>query len=462
MHRIGHGLFAILLICPLVPVRAEAYPDSYRTVEGAAELLAEAEQVVGIVAGADGTGLELAADRTSGYIILAAQTAESPFNRGLPSWNGTAGDGASGFKIFMRFPYGLGWSPWLTAGFWKDDIWTDYGATSYSGGWIDIDYVKLYDFETAWQFKVELKRSNLTVPSPTIGKLSFYTSDQRTEAELDYVGILADKPPAIFIPTDFLYQYALDPDIGGSICSPTTVSMILKSYAITVDPVDFARDTRDPESGLFGVWPRVVQNASEFRLNGAVTRYRTWSEAYAVLEQGGRIGMSVGQPLYSGHLMMLAGFTAAGDPIVHDPARSSGYGLVYNKSELSHSWFDKGGIGYTFYLQDPAQAGLDDYDFSGARPPDQLVLLSNYPNPFNSATTVSVRVMESARIAIVIYDLRGCRVRSLYRGILPPGERSFVWDGTNDRGINQSSGVYWAVAQTASGARALLRMSLLK
>jgi hypothetical protein len=84
-----------------------------------------------------------------------------------------------------------------------------------------------------------------------------------------------------------------------------------------------------------------VQNAAEYGLDGAVTRYRTWSQARGVLANGGRIAMSVGLPLYSGHLMMLAGFNTNGDPIVHDPAKSNGYSYVFNKNDLSHSWFDK-------------------------------------------------------------------------------------------------------------------------
>ncbi len=99
--------------------------------------------------------------------------------------------------------------------------------------------------------------------------------------------------------------------------------MALKSFNIDVDELQFARDNYDNYWNLYGIWPRVVQNASEYGVGGAVTRYRTWSDAYQVLANGGRIVMSVGLPLYSGHLMMLAGFMEDGRVIVHDPAKSS-------------------------------------------------------------------------------------------------------------------------------------------
>ena len=95
-----------------------------------------------------------------------------------------------------------------------------------------------------------------------------------------------------------------------------------KSYSIDVDPLQFARDNYDDYWGMFGIWPKAVQNAAEYNLEwGSCHCYRTWNQAYDVLANGGRIVMSVGRPLYTGHLMMLAGFDSQGNPLVHDPAR---------------------------------------------------------------------------------------------------------------------------------------------
>ena len=157
--------------------------------------------------------------------------------------------------------------------------------------------------------------------------------------------------------------------------------MILKSYDIDVDPRQFALDNYDTNFGMFGIWPRVVQNAAEYGLDGAVTRYRTWSEAREVLANGGRISMSVGPPLYAGHLMMLAGFTSDGRPIVHDPAKSNGYSYIFNKTSLSQSWFTKGGIAYTFYFPDSGAVNVENSNQNIIA--DDYQLLQNYPNPFN-------------------------------------------------------------------------------
>ena len=115
-----------------------------------------------------------------------------------------------------------------------------------------IDNVKLNSYKNSWQFKIIMTRTTAEQPSPTIHNLSFFVSDSRTTSSVNITNIVNDNPAEIFIPTEFVYQYDVDPIIGGDICSPTSVSMILKSYNIDVDPYQFALDTRDPYLNMFG------------------------------------------------------------------------------------------------------------------------------------------------------------------------------------------------------------------
>jgi hypothetical protein len=272
-------------------------------------------------------------------------------------------------------------------------------------------------------------------PSPTLHKLNFFISDSRTTSSIDYTAILNDNPPAVFIPTTFIYQYGVNPTIGGSICSPTSVAMILRSYNINVDPYQFALSTKDPYFNIFGIWPRVVQNASEFgHLDGAVTRYRTWSEAREVLANGGRIAISVGLPLYSGHLMMLAGFNSSGTPIIHDPAQSNGYSYVFNETQLAQSWFGKGGVAYTFYPQDSTLVNVKETDQLIA---EGFELHQNYPNPFNPSTLLSFNISTAEKVTLKVIDILGRDVATLINEELSPGyyEKEF-------HGHNLPSGIY--------------------
>jgi len=428
------------------------YPDQAKVSRGA-DMWARISSNSNVVLSNDGKSLALADGAITGYFTLLPDTLPSPFDRGLPSWNGEALDENCGFKVSMRFKYNATWSPWLTVGYWKNYIWSSYGTTSYAAGEIDYDYVVLDDFHTIWQWRVEFKRQLAAHPSPSVAKLSFYVSDQRTTDNMNLSAIVSDDPPEIFIPTNFVCQYNVDPEIGGSICSPTSTVMAIRSYDIEVDPYEFALDNYDDYWNIFGMWPRAVQNAAGYHLDGAVTRYRTWSQAYDTLAAGGRVVMSVGPPLYSGHLMMLAGFDSQGDPLVHDPARQNGEAYEYNKSSLSQSWFTKGGVSYTFF-PDETLVAVDDRE-SNTRP-TQLALSQNFPNPFNPSTSLRFSLPAASFIQLGIYDLSGKQVAALINDYLPAGNHQLVWNAKN-----QASGVYLIRLESDSETR-IKRMTLLK
>jgi hypothetical protein len=81
----------------------------------------------------DGKSIVMQDGVTSGYFILKPQYSQEPFNEGLPSWNGSAPDINSGFRVQMRFPYNGGWSPWLTVGYWKSNVLGSYAKPTYDG-----------------------------------------------------------------------------------------------------------------------------------------------------------------------------------------------------------------------------------------------------------------------------------------------------------------------------------------
>ncbi len=428
------------------------YPDQSKVIR-TTEMWAQISSNSNVVLSDDGESLLLAEDAISGYFTLIPDTLPTPFDRGLPSWNGTAVDENSGFRVSLRFKYAATWSPWLTVGYWKNYIWPSYGTTSYTAGEIDYDYVVLDDFHTIWQWRVEFKRQSATHLSPSIRKLSFYVSDQRTTDNQDLSAIINDNPPEIYIPTTFICQYNVDPEIGGSICSPTSTVMAIRSYNVEVDPYEFALDNYDDYWHIFGMWPRAVQNAAGYHLDGAVTRYRTWSQAYEILAAGGRVVMSVGPPLYSGHLMMLAGFDSQGDPLVHDPARQNGEGYEYSKSSLSQSWFNKGGVGYTFF-PDETLVALDNTPQN--MQPRQLELHDNFPNPFNPFTNLRFSMPSAAYIQLSVFDLNGKQIDMLISDYLPAGNHQMVWNAEN-----QASGVYLVRLESDSDTQ-IQRITLLK
>ncbi|HEX5133624.1 MAG TPA: FlgD immunoglobulin-like domain containing protein, partial [Candidatus Krumholzibacteria bacterium] len=84
-----------------------------------------------------------------------------------------------------------------------------------------------------------------------------------------------------------------------------------------------------------------------------------------------------------------------------------------------------------------------------------------YPNPFNPVVTVRVDGAASPHTRVVVYDIRGRRVRTLWNAPLRDTSRSLRWDGRNDAGAPVASGVYLVEVSTPSASRTI-KLSLLK
>ena len=87
----------------------------------------------------------------------------------------------------------------------------------------------------------------------------------------------------------------------------------------------------------------------------------------------------------------------------------------------------------------------------------------NYPNPFNPTTRITYFVPDGGprAVRLVVYDVRGARVRTLVNEAQPGGKYAKVWDGLNDGGNSVSSGVYF-YRLTQPGYTATKKMILLK
>jgi C1A family cysteine protease len=66
----------------------------------------------------------------------------------------------------------------------------------------------------------------------------------------------------------------------------------------------------------------------------------------------------------------------------------------------------------------------------------------NYPNPFNSTTTVPYAVDRPCAVTIAIFDLAGRLVTILERRRRDPGIFEAVWDGRDEAGRYVASGIY--------------------
>ena len=66
----------------------------------------------------------------------------------------------------------------------------------------------------------------------------------------------------------------------------------------------------------------------------------------------------------------------------------------------------------------------------GTLSPEKYSLLSIYPSPFNSTTTISLSMQFPSDVTLVIHNLLGKEVATVYNGFLPEGLSRHVWDAS--------------------------------
>ncbi len=64
------------------------------------------------------------------------------------------------------------------------------------------------------------------------------------------------------------------------------------------------------------------------------------------------------------------------------------------------------------------------------------------PNPFNPRVRIGFSLDRASPVSLVVFDLRGRRVRTLVQESRSAGPGSIIWDGTDDSGRAVASGVY--------------------
>lgn len=72
---------------------------------------------------------------------------------------------------------------------------------------------------------------------------------------------------------------------------------------------------------------------------------------------------------------------------------------------------------------------------------------SVYPNPFNPEANIRYNVSKSEQVSLVVYNVRGQKVKSLVSETMPAGSYEVKWNGTDEHGTSCSNGVYYLKMQ---------------
>ncbi|GAB3489316.1 C39 family peptidase [Flexivirga lutea] len=261
---------------------------------------------------------------------------------------------------------------------------TDYGTV-----WTDT--LHMYGAHTLQdiQLRVQLLRPHGTSLTPTVRFLGAVSSALPDDATVPVSTFTLGREHILDVPTfsqeKHIGQYPQWDNGGEAWCSPTSSSMVLAYWKrgpstadlSWVDPsyadpqVDFAaRNTYDYVYEGCGNWPFNTAYTSRYGLEGFVTRLRNLAEAEPFIAAGMPVITSVSFKSadldgagYStnGHLMVLVGFTADGDPVMNDPAShliadNKEVRVTYQREQFENVWVPHSGG--TVYINHPAHLKL--------------------------------------------------------------------------------------------------------
>jgi hypothetical protein len=265
----------------------------------------------------------------------------------------------------MRARLGKRWTTWYDMGRWSADLGgghrTSVNGQRDGGGRVDTDTLVLTHTADAIQLRART-----------------HPSKQGDAPEISLLAVTVDREPShafsqpaakrssawgvdIAVPERTQRVGAHGGEYGGggdSWCSPTSISMVMAYWAAVkrhrewdVSVADAAAGTYDPAYRGCGNWPFNVAFASQHGLEGWVARLPSLAAMEGYLSAGvpviASIRVHAGEldgspyPNTDGHLLVVRGFTEAGDVIVNDPyAEPGSIRRVYKRAQFERVWQD--------------------------------------------------------------------------------------------------------------------------
>jgi hypothetical protein len=196
-------------------------------------------------------------------------------------------------------------------------------------------------------------------------------------------------------------------------------------WKVSITPEQRLRWTAKTEAGVFDLDSGVVapetlynvtvtygEGAARIYLNGMLEAEKNWSSTLLPTS----FDLTIGQILPGDNQWNFAGQL--------DDIR------IYNTVLSENDIRALSGLGTTV-----EEAGHTDF-------PSVTTLHPSYPNPFRDITVLRYDLDRAGPVDVLVFNLLGQKVRTLYSGAELPGRRQVTWDGRDDGGYRVASGVY--------------------
>jgi len=290
--------------------------------------------------------------------------AEFPFNDLVPSWNVELPEG-TGFLVEIRVGRKAGevWTPWYYFGIWGSMPERPDPIVQDDHGIVEVDTFRSSQAFDRIQYRFILT-SRSASQTPVVRRVGLaYSNTLGDEALARRMCKPIDPGPrsgwARRLPVPWRSQAVEDASIRHSICSPTSVSMVLHYYGINEPTAKVCATIYDSHYRIYGNWIRAVEGAYLYGVAGYLERFGDFDAVRRHIAAGHPLiaSIRVDAPgelrrapyrLSNGHLIVITGFDAKGDLHVNDPAaRTAQAGVVtYASQDMQKVWLDHGGVGY--------------------------------------------------------------------------------------------------------------------
>jgi hypothetical protein len=302
-------------------------------------------------------------------------TATFNYKDAIASWNAITPAG-SWLEVQFRAQYGTRWSKWYVLGIWAADTSTvarhSVNAQGDTDGFVATDtFVSSNKKETTNKFQLKLRlfsADGSALPAVQNASLAYSTEPPKS------AGVSAGNPALwgklLDVPECSQMVY---PDGGEVWCSPTSTSMVLGYLNHDTGPCE--PRVRAAVEGVYdwiynghGNWPFNTAYAATFGYESYVARFTSLAKAEEFIAAGIPVIMSIawgkgdltgsGVDSTNGHLLVLVGFDASGNPTINDPASPTDDTVqrTYLRSEFEPLWLQASGG--TVYLIYPSSASI--------------------------------------------------------------------------------------------------------
>jgi len=275
----------------------------------------------------NGDFLELNKNVNEGSLITPVVEV-SKFTEITPSWNSKTSKDNS-IELLIKIRIQNEWTPYISYGIWVTDGYNKgikgYGSFELVRVIEDRIFVKDNKFGDAVQIKVIFRGNN-----PKLKLIAFSTdSGEDEQLEENYLRIIDNVP--------MISQLASGHKDNHSICSPTSLTMVLKYHGKTLELNEVTNGTFDTGSELYGNWPQNVAYAGEQGMKAYTKKCKTINPVKNLIARNIPVVASVVSTdknalegaisaFPSGHLMVVVGFQIKDGIeyiVVNDPAANS-------------------------------------------------------------------------------------------------------------------------------------------